>query len=55
MYGVYDTKNNEQCVGVFNDLKEIAKYFNTSVDCIGSTITRKSKRKHRYLIIKIEG
>lgn len=53
MYGIYDTKNNEQCLGIFEKIKDIAKYFNTSEHVIRSTITRKSKRKHRYLIIKI--
>lgn len=54
MYGVYDTKNDEQCVGVFKYRKEIAEYFNTTVNCIGTTITRKHKRKRRFLIERIE-
>ncbi len=54
MYAIYDIKNNEQCMGIFNNREEIARYFNTTANCIGSTITRKHKRKHRYLITKIE-
>lgn len=54
MYGIYDTKNNEQCLGIFEKIKDIAKYFNTSEYVIRSTITRKSKREHRYLITKIK-
>lgn len=54
MYAVYDMKNNEQCIGIFDTRKEIAKYFNTTANCIGSEITRKQKRKHRYLIKKLK-
>lgn len=54
MYGIYDTKDNELCVGVFLSRKEVAKYFNTSYESIGSSICRKEKRGHRYLIEKIE-
>lgn len=54
MYAIYDTKNNEQCMGVFFSRKEVAKYFNTSPESIGSSICRKEKREHRYLIQKIE-
>jgi hypothetical protein len=54
MYGIYDTKENEQCVGIFLRIKDIAKYFNTSSHSISSTICRGGLRKHRYLIKKIE-
>lgn len=45
MYGIYDIKDNEQCIGIFNNRKEVARYFNTTSNCIGSTITRKQKRR----------
>lgn len=54
MYAIYDTKNNEQCVAIFNTRKEVAKYFNTTANCIGTAICRKHKRKCRYLIVKIK-
>ena len=54
MYGIYDTKENEQCVGIFLSIKDIAKYFNTSSQSISSTICRKELRKHLYLIKRIE-
>lgn len=50
MYAIYDTKNNEQCVAVFDTRKEVANYFNTTANCIGTAITRKHKRKCRYSI-----
>ena len=54
MYAIYDTKNNEQCVAVFDTRKEVANYFNTTANCIGTAITRKHKRKRRYLIEKLK-
>lgn len=54
MYAIYDTKEAEQCVAVFDTRKEVAKYFGVSSNSIGSSICRKQKRKHRYLIVKIE-
>lgn len=54
MYGIYDMRNNEMCVGVFLSRKEVAKYFNTTSESIGATICRKEKKKHRYLIVKVE-
>lgn len=54
MYGVYDTKENEQCMGIFKTRKDVAKYFNTSSSSIGSSISREELRQHRYLIKRIE-
>ncbi len=54
MYGIYDIKENEQCVGIFLAIKDIAKFFNTSSQSISSTICRGELRKHRYLIKRIE-
>ncbi len=54
MYGVYDIKNKEQCVAIFKSRREVAKFFDTTVNSIATSITRKHKRKHRFLIEKIE-
>ncbi len=54
MYAIYDTKNNEQCIAIFNTRQEVANYFNTTANCIGATICRKHKRECRYLIVKIK-
>ena len=32
MYGVYDLKNYEMCVGMFDTPQEVANFFNTSKD-----------------------
>lgn len=53
MYAIYDTKDYEQCVGIFDKQEEVAEYFNTTTNCIKSTISRKSKIKGRYLIERI--
>ena len=34
MYAIYDTKNNDLCIAVFDKRKEVAEYFNTTVNCI---------------------
>ena len=54
MYGIYDTKENEQCMGIFLKPKDVAKYFKTSSGTIRSTICRGELREHRYLIKRIE-
>lgn len=53
IYAVYDMKDNEQCIGIFNTRKEVADYFNTNANTIGTTITKKYKRDNRYIIEKI--
>lgn len=54
MYAIYDLKENEECIAVFDTRKEVAEYFNTTANCVGTAITRKHKRKWRYLIKKIK-
>ena len=54
MYIIYDMKDSEQCIGIFEQLKEVAKFFNTSSASISSSISRKEKRNHRYLIERVE-
>ena len=54
MYGVYDMKYYENCIGMFDTVKEVAAFFNTSNATILSMITKGNLRKHRYLIVKVE-
>ena len=54
MYAIYDMNYYEQCVAVFDTLKEVADFFNTTSNSISSSICRKEKRKHRFLIERIE-
>lgn len=53
-YGVYDLKDNEQCVGIFKTTKELAKFFDCSDNSIRTTISKKHLRDSRYLILRIE-
>lgn len=54
MYGVYDLKNYEMCVGMFDTPQEVANFFNTSKVTILSYISKKQIRAKRYEIIKID-
>lgn len=54
MYVVYDMKNQEQCMGVFDNRKELAKFFNTTPNSVGSMMSLKRKFERRYLIEKVE-
>lgn len=54
LYGVYDMKDNEQCIGVFDTLKEVAKFLNRSYNTCAGTFYRNSKIGARYKIIKIK-
>ena len=47
-----DIERCEQCIGIFEQLKEVAKFFNTSSASISSSISRKEKRNH--LIERVE-
>ena len=39
LYAIYDLKNDEQCVAVFDTVKEVAEYFGKTKNCIFATIT----------------
>ena len=54
MYGIYDMKYYENCIGIFNTVKDVADFFHTSNKTILSTSTRKQLRERRYLIVKVE-
>lgn len=47
-----DIERCEQCIGIFEQLKEVAKFFNTSSASISLSISRKEKRNH--LIERVE-
>lgn len=55
MYGVYDLKNKEQCIGTFDTANELAEFFNKPLDSLRSAITRNNKIHNRYVIKKMEG
>lgn len=53
MYGVYDLKNEEMCIGMFDTISEVAKFFKTTKGTILPYVTRKHLRENRYLIVKV--
>lgn len=53
MYGVYDIKNKELCVGMFDTVSELAKFFKTTNNSILPYITRHNLRECRYLIVRV--
>lgn len=53
-YAIYDIKDNELCCGIFETRKEIAKYFNTTSNYIGTALCRGNLIARRYRIEKIE-
>lgn len=53
VYMIYDTKNNECCVAQFDTRKEVAEYFKTSANYIGSAMSRNHKVEGRYLIERV--
>lgn len=53
VYGIYDMKKSEQCVGVFDNVKEVALFFNRKSRRISSAITRENWVQARYLVKRI--
>ena len=53
VYGLYDTKDKNQCVGIFKKAKNIAKYTGNTIGSIYSAISKGNKVKARYEIVKI--
>ena len=53
-YLMYDMKQNEICVGIFNSVKDIAEYTGNTEGSIFSAISRNAKIKARYKVHKIE-
>lgn len=54
MYAVYDLRNKEQCVGIFNRVKDVAKYFGIKTESIYNGQYKGCLIKHRYILIKID-
>lgn len=51
LYGLYDTKNNDVCLGLFT-IYELMEYTHMKRDSIYQMIHKKCLFKHRYEIIK---
>lgn len=51
---VYDTKDNDRLIAIFNSSKECAKFFNTNYNCIDSIICKKNLRNHRFRLERLK-
>lgn len=54
MYGIYDTKDDFVCVGMFDTVAELAEKLGIKPNHVSSIISKKKKYKHRYVIEKID-
>lgn len=54
VYGIYDMKNNEQCIGIFSNVTSVALYLNKKRELVSSAITRENWIKARYLVKRID-
>lgn len=54
MYAIYDIKNKEQCMGIFDYREDAAKYLGIHKDSLSRCIQRKQLIKNRYEVIKIK-
>ncbi len=55
IYAVYDIKDNEQCIGIFDKLQEVVDYLeikNTRV--LASSISKNNIIKTKYRVVRIE-
>jgi len=45
MYAIYDLKESEMCVGIFDYCKEVAEYFETTENAIYTDVSRGGQRE----------
>ena len=53
IYGVYDTREDYLCIGIFKGAKQVAKYFDMSKGSFYCSVSRGCKIKHRYEVKKL--
>ena len=51
---MYDTKNNDKLIAIFNNAENCAKFFNTTREAIYSTISKKILKLRRYKIERVK-
>lgn len=54
MYAVYDLKDHEQCIGIFDRAQDVANYFGMSKDSLFSGKSKGCLIKHRYSMVRID-
>lgn len=52
MYAIYDLKENEQCIAIFDTRIQVAEYFNTTANTIRNS--NKKKTQERWQIFNRE-
>lgn len=52
---VYDLKDNELCLGEFNDLDEICKQFSLTKSGFFRVIQSGGVSRHRYKFVEVKG
>ena len=55
IYAVYDIKDNEQCIGIFDKLQQVVDYLETkNVNVLASAISKQNTIKTKYKVMRIE-
>ncbi len=55
IYAVYDIKDNEICIGVFDTLQQVVDYLEIkNVNVLASAISKHNIIKTRYEVVRIE-
>lgn len=54
IYAVYDMQDYEQCVGIYDNVQEIADKYNMTKGSVLSGISKENKIEHRYLVKRID-
>lgn len=53
-YAVYDLKDNELCIGIFDKMQEVVDYLNVkNANVLASAISKKNAIKNRYIVVRI--
>jgi len=50
MYAIYDIKDNDACVGVYDTIKEITSALGIKPNHVHSIVSKKTKYQKRYRI-----
>lgn len=51
---VYDTKQNDRLIAIFNSSKSCGEFFKTTASAIDGTMTRKQLRNDRYRLERVK-
>lgn len=54
VFAVYDTKNMEQCCGVFENKKDVKVFLNVEYNVLSNALKRKGKIGRRYEVYELE-